>query len=62
MKDKFNKKITDVFTYVNIMAYDVPPEVITPTGWTLDAYATILKTFEASWPKNRIFMGVETGQ
>ena len=38
--------IADVFTFVNIMAYDTPPENISPDGWTIEAYETILKTFD----------------
>lgn len=48
------------------MAYDIPPEVISPTGWSVEAYEKILKTFDnrngGLWPSNRIFMGVEPGQ
>ena len=36
----------EVFTYVNIMAYDVPPSVFGPNGWTVQAYYDILKTFD----------------
>lgn len=48
------------------MAYDVPPEVISPVGWTVAAYEKILNTFDERtgglWAPNRIFMGIEPGQ
>lgn len=40
------ENVADVFTFVNIMAYDTPPSNIGPNGWTIDEYAKILKSFD----------------
>ena len=32
------ENIADVFSFVNIMAYDTPPSVISADGWTIAAY------------------------
>jgi len=34
--------IAEVFSFVNIMAYDTPPSNISPDGWVISAYAKIL--------------------
>jgi len=61
-----NANIAEVFSYVNIMAYDTPPSVISKDGWTVEAYATILKTFDNRYgglfAPSQIVMGIETGQ
>jgi len=48
------------------MAYDTPPANISPDGWVISAYATILKSFDSRYggifAPSQIVIGIETGQ
>lgn len=58
--------IAEVFTFVNIMAYDTPPSVISAQGWTIAAYEKILQSFDNRYggifAPSQLVIGLETGQ
>jgi len=39
--------LQNVMSFVNIMSYDIPPNVISSNGWSPQAYQNILTTFDA---------------